>query len=124
MLSASEGRRWRAAVDNLPDCLCSSQGELARERRRGHRRHFPKRPEESANILRWARRGPLPWSIGACIKQRPTEQHSNGKIQDIQGWTGELRCYPILAHIPFKKSHQNLLTYWREKLVDGSIGKV
>ena len=101
-------------MDNLPERVRirgSHGGERASGRRRGHRRHDPKRRLETWRKGQRPEVGQkgTPGQWGHEENQAPTDQHSGGGVKvfrirlESEGATKDPLTYP------FKNSHQNLL---------------
>ena len=102
VLRASDGQRWRGAVDNLPErarIADASPGESG--------------PGEGA-----------PGQCGHEKSQGPTEQHSGGKSQGLQDRTGERSCGQRPARTPLQKQPSKPPGPIGEKAVDPGVGKV
>ena len=102
VLRASEGRRWREAVDNLPVRVLIDAppgGESG--------------PGKGA-----------PGQWGHEKGQGPTGQHSGGKSQGIQDISGERRCGQRPARTPLQKQPSKPPGPIGEKAVDPGVGKV
>ena len=111
VLRASEGRRWRGAVDKLPKRVRIADappGESGPGEGGVTGDTAPKDPEAGgrAKVVRWARRRLL-FRVHQK-NQGPTEQHSGGKMVfriglESEGAANDPHTYPI------KNSHQNIL---------------
>ena len=125
----SEGRKWRGAVDTLPeraritDAPPGENGPGEGEGDTGDTAPGPKRPKGRANSLRWARRGPPALVNGGLKKVRDPWNSTAAEKSRCSGLESEGTANDPLTY-PFKNSHQDLLDGLAKKPLTAALVKL